>query len=326
MAVKDQKITDRYAIYNGDCIEVVGGLKDESIHVSVYSPPFAELYNYSSDERDLSNCRDYDEFLVHYNYLVEEIARVTMSGRISCVHCMDLRITGSSTAGLRDFPGDIIRMYQKNGFAYQSRHVIWKEPLRMAIKTRALGLRHGQIVKDSSKCHAAGSDFLLVFRKGGENKIPISHGHGLSDYAGGDSLPHAMVQKYTGWNDPRTNKMSHEIWRRYASGAWYDIRIKNCVEFKGGRDSEDEKHICPLQLDVIERCLTLYSNPGEVMLTPFLGVGSEVVSALKLGRRGIGAELKTSYYKQAVKNIEHSLSIDGAGEMDLFSYACKVPE
>jgi len=312
--VKDQEITDRYAIYNGDCIQVVGGLKDKSVHVSIYSPPFAELYNYSSSERDMSNCGSYEEFLRHYGFLIEQLARVTMPGRVSCVHCMDLRRAGGRE-GVRDFPGDIIRMYEANGFYYTGRHVIWKEPLRVAIKTRALGLRHGQLVKDSSKCHVAGADYLLVFRRDGDNPVPIAHAEGLTYYAGSNPIPNGMATSYAGHTDQRTNKLSQLIWQRYASSVWMDIRIRRVVEFKGGRDSEDEKHICPLQLDVIERCLTLYSNPGEVVLTPFMGVGSEIVGALQYGRKAIGAELKPSYYRQAIANIRHSLEHPIVGDL-----------
>ncbi len=244
MAVTAQEVTDRYAIYNGDCIEVSPSIKDASVHVSIYSPPFAELYNYSSSEHDLSNCANYEEFLRHYEYLIEQVSRITIPGRISCVHCMDLRRPGGR-GGVRDFPGDIIRMYERYGFYYMARHIIWKEPLRMAIKTRALGLRHGQLVKDSSKCHAAGADYLLVFRREGENPIPITHSEGLTYYAGSNPLPEALLAKYgNGWQVQQTNRLSQLIWQRYASSVWMDIRVKRVVEFRDGRDQEDEKHIC----------------------------------------------------------------------------------
>jgi len=308
MAVIDQKISDEYAIYNGDCIEVMPQFPDDSIHLLVYSPPFAELYNYSSSDRDLSNCRDYKQFLKHYIYVVKEISRVTMPGRISCVHCMDLKKPGGNS-GFRDFPGDIIRIHQRNGFDYQARHWIWKEPLRMAIKTRALGLRHSQIVKDSSKCHAAGSEFLLVFKKRGTNPEPIAHAAGLTTYAGSTPIPVELVNKYGhGWDNPKTNRMSHWIWQHYASSFWNDIRVKRCISHRKAREKDDEKHICPLQLDVIERCIVLWSNPRDKVLTPFMGVGSEVCGALTYHRKGIGIELKSSYYKQAAKNIEITLS------------------
>jgi DNA modification methylase len=325
MAVADQEVTDRYAIYRGDCIEVAPSLKSASVHVTIYSPPFAELYNYSSSEHDLSNCASYEEFLQHYEYLVAEISRVTIPGRVSCVHCMDLRRPGGKF-GVRDFPGDIIRMHERHGFYYQARHIIWKEPLRMAIKTRALGLRHGQLVKDSSKCHAAGADYLLVFRREGENPIPITHSEGLTYYAGSNPIPETLIARYgNGWADQKTNRLSQLIWQRYASSVWMDIRVRRVVEFRDGRDQEDEKHLCPLQRDVIERCLTLYSNPGEVMLTPFMGVGSEVCGAIQYGRRGIGIELKESYYRQAVRNIHRTIEAGTGNGTDLFS-ASEVAE
>jgi len=317
MAVIEQKVTDDYAVYNGDCIEVLPKFPDGSIHLSVYSPPFAELYNYSSSDRDLSNCRDYKQFLKHYCYVVKEVSRVTMPGRVSCVHCMDLKIPGGNS-GFRDFPGDIIRIHKRYGFDYQARHWIWKEPLRMAIKTRALGLRHSQIVKDSSKCHAAGSEYLLVFKKQGTNPEPIAHPLGLSVYAGSTPIPANLLSKYgNGWKEPKTNRLSQWIWQHYASSFWNDIRVKRCISHRKAREKDDEKHICPLQLDVIERCLILWSNPRDKVLTPFMGVGSEVCNALSLYRRGIGIELKPSYYKQALKNIE--LAMTERVKLNLFS-------
>ena len=244
MAVMAQEIADRYAAYNGDCVEVMQSLPDGCAHVSIYSPPFAEPYNYSSSEKDLSNCATYEEFLQHYEFVIEQISRLTMRGRVSCVHCMDLR-RPSGKEGVRDFPGDIIRMYERHEFWYVGRHIIWKEPLRAAIKTRALGLRHGQLVKDSSKCHVAGADYLLVFRKDGESPVPIEHAEGLKYYAGAEPVPEGLLTQFgNGWTDQRTNKLSQLIWQRYASSVWLDIRVRRVVEFRGGRDSEDEKHIC----------------------------------------------------------------------------------
>lgn len=319
MAVIAQNITDRYAAYNGDCVEVVPGLKPDTIHISIYSPPFSELYNYSSSERDMSNCRDYEQFLEHYGFIVKEIARVTMPGRISCVHCMDLPKPGNAQ---RDFPGDIIRLHEKHGFLYHSRHAIWKEPLRVAIRTRALGLMHRQIVKDSTLCRSAGADFLLVFRKSGTNKTPVAHPVGLSNYAGENKPPFDLITKYANWTNPKTNKLSHWIWQRYASSVWMDIRGGRVLPYKPAREKQEEKHVCPLQLDVIERCLVLYSNPNETVLTPFMGVGSEVYAALKYGRRAIGVELKPSYYRQALRNIEYAMSghDDSDGALLKFSH------
>lgn len=306
MAVIEQEIKENYAIYNGDCLDVLPELKNESVHISIYSPPFNDLYNYSSSERDLSNCKSYEEFFEHYSFLIEQISRVTIPGRFTIVHCMDIPQKGDK--GVKDFPGDIIRLHEKFGFYYWGRRVIWKEPLRMAIRTRAKGLMHKQIVKDSSFTCVAGSDFLLEFRKKGENKIPVSHFEGLKYYAGANNPPADIVKKFgNGWLNPKTNKLSHWIWQQYASSVWMDIRISNVLEYKPARDSEEEKHVCPLQLDVIERALLLYSNPGEVLLTPFMGVGSEVCGALMNNRKAIGVELKQSYYRQAVKNIYRML-------------------
>ncbi|KKL11359.1 hypothetical protein LCGC14_2546610, partial [marine sediment metagenome] len=299
------KITDRYAIYNGDCVKVIPNFKNETIHLSCYSPPFSDLYNYSSDEADMSNCSSYEQFLAHYEYLVREIFRLTVPGRITAVHCTDIKITGTNSA-YRDFPGDIIRLHNNNGFYYQSRHCIWKEPLRVAIRTRALGLMHRQIVKDSSLCHVAAADYVLIFRKQGKNLIPIEHPTGLSIYAGLREVDPVLLSKYKDWKEQKTNKLSHWIWQQYASAFWDDIDVKNVLPYREARDSEEEKHVCPLQLDVIERIITLYSNENETILTPFMGVGSEVYQAVKMGRRAVGIELKPSYYRQAIQNINHA--------------------
>lgn len=302
--VIDQLITNQYAIYNGDCIDVMGKMKDESVHLSIYSPPFGGLYHYSSSERDLSNCASYEEFFEHYDFCVEEIYRLTMPGRISCVHCMDVPSGNSGIDTLRDFPGDIIRQHAKIGFKYIARYHVWKEPLGVRNRTMAKNLAHRTVVEDSSRCSVASADYLLVFRKGGENKVPIEHPRGLMDYSGERSIPEDLLP-FRGWKGNQIeNRYSHWIWRQYASAFWDDIRISNVLPFKESRDEEDEKHVHPLQLDVIERCLVLWSNPGEIVLTPFMGVGSEVYGAVRAGRRGIGIELKPSYYRQAVKNIE----------------------
>lgn len=302
--VIDQLITDQYAIYNGDCIEVMSKMKPESVHLSVYSPPFGGLYHYSSSERDLSNCASYEEFFEHYDFCVEEIHRLTMPGRISCVHCMDVPSGNSGIDALRDFPGDIIRQHAKIGFRYIARCHVWKEPLGVRNRTMAKNLAHKTIVEDSSRCSVASADYLLVFRKGGENAVPVAHPHGLTEYAGERTIPSELLP-YRGWKGNQIeNRYSHWIWRQYASAFWDDVRISNVLPFRESRDEEDEKHVHPLQLDVIERCLILWSNPGEIVLTPFMGVGSEVYGAVRAGRRGIGIELKPSYYRQAVKNIE----------------------
>lgn len=305
MAVIDQEVMDDYAIYHADCMEVLPSFPDGKIHLSVYSPPFGGLYHYSSSERDLSNCRDYSEFFEHYEYIVKEISRVTMPGRISCVHCADVPSGNSGVDTIVDFSGDIIRLHKKHKFDYIARYCIWKEPLGVRNRTMAKNLSHKAIVEDSSRCSVASADYLLVFRKKGINPIPIEHPWGLTEYVGERKIPSDLL-KYRNWKGNQIeNRYSHWIWRQYASAFWDDVRIGRVLPFKQARDEEDEKHIHPLQLDVIERCLILWSNPGETILTPFMGVGSEVYGALKNGRKAIGIELKASYYKQAKKNIKN---------------------
>lgn len=302
--VLDQIITDRYAIYNGDCMDVMASLPDESIHLSIYSPPFGGLYHYSSDERDLSNARNYDEFFDHYTYVIREKYRLTMPGRITAVHCMDVPTGNTGKDALRDFPGDIIRAHRDNGWDYIARYHVWKEPLGVRNRTMAKNLAHRSLVEDSSRCSVASADYLLVFRRHGTNPVPITHPTGLTEYAGERQVP-AELLSYRGWTGNQIeNRYSHWIWRQYASAFWDDIRIGRVLPFRDARDEDDEKHMHPLQLDVIQRCLQLWSNPGERVLTPFMGVGSEVYEAVRSGRFGIGAELKPSYFRQAVKNLE----------------------
>jgi DNA modification methylase len=302
MAVIDQIITPQYAIYNGDCCEVVAGLPDKSIDLSVYSPPFCGLYNYSSDDRDMSNSLDYDAFYSHYEYLVREISRTTKPGRMTVVHCMDIPNPGQKR-GYHDLPGKIIALHEAHGFHFFGRVVIWKEPLRVAIRTRLKHLTHKQLVKDSCQSTIAAGDFILIFKRNGENEVPVTHELGFSHYSGETEIPEHLL-KHRGETDQRENKLSHWIWRRYASCVWDDIRIDRVLSYKAARDPEDEKHVHPLQLDVIDRCVELWSNPGETVLTPFMGVGSEVYGAVTNGRRGVGVELKASYFKQAAKNLE----------------------
>lgn len=308
MDSNDQVITDQYAIYNGDSCAVLPTIPDSSVHMSVYSPPFCGLYNYSSSDRDLSNCRTYEEFFTHYEFIVRELHRVTLPGRISAVHCMDVPRSGANLGGgLMDFPGDIIRLHERLGFNYCCRYHIWKEPLAVRNRTMAKGLAHRQVVEDSTLCDVASADYLLMFRKRGENKIPVSHPVGLLNYAGSRKMP-ADLHRYKGWKGKQTeNRYSHWIWRNYASAFWDDVRLDRVMPYKDSREAEDERHMHPLQLDVIERAVVLWTNPGEVVLTPFMGVGSEVYGAVANGRRGIGIELKPSYYRQAVKNIEAAL-------------------
>lgn len=303
MAVNAQVVTDKYAIYNADCMDVMAGLPDASVHLSVYSPPFGGLYHYSSDDRDLSNCKDYTQFLEQYTFAVREIARIAVPGRMTAVHCMDVPSGNTGTDSLTDFPGDIIRLHEREGFRYIARYCIWKEPLGVRNRTMAKNLAHKTIVDDSSRCSVASADYLLVFRRDGKNPVPIAHPTGLHEYAGERQIP-AELLRYRGWKGKQTeNRFSHWIWRQYASAFWDDIRIGRVLPYRESRDPDDEKHVHPLQLDVIDRCITLWSNPGEVVFTPYMGVGSEVFAAVRMGRRGVGAELKPSYFRQAVKNV-----------------------
>ncbi len=327
MAVANQEIGENYAIYNGDCIEVMGNIPDEKIALSVYSPPFGGLYNYSSSEKDLSNCRDYDQFFEHYAFVVRELFRITMPGRMTAVHCMDVPSGNCGTDSLIDFPGDIIRLHEKEGWRYIARYSIWKEPLAVRNRTMAKNLAHETIVDDSSRCSVASADYLLVFRRKGENQVPIAHPVGLLSYAGEREIP-AKLLKYKGWKGNQIeNRFSHWIWRQYASAFWDDIRIGRVLPFRAAKDSDDEKHVHPLQLDVIERCVQLWSNPGETVFTPFMGVGSEVCGAIVNGRKGIGVELKGSYYVQAQRNTAECFKhgwIEATDQEDMFDPAEEV--
>lgn len=320
--VKDQVVTDKYAIYNSDCMLVLPTLENESIDLSVYSPPFAGLYNYSSSEADFSNCESKEQFLEQYDYLVKEISRVTKSGRISAVHVTDVF---DNTCRLWDFPHEVIKIHEKYGFEYRNRITIWKEPLKVRMRTMVQSLMHKFIVEDSTKCFTAMPDYVLVFTKKGENKVPVRHDFGLKKYAGEipilpnilrawnnanesdlneNQLWDYLNSKFEDHKDPKSNKLSHYIWQRYASSVWDDIRIDNVLPFRDSKEEDDEKHVHPLQLDVIDRIVELYSNPNEVVLTPFMGIGSEVFSPVSLGRKAIGIELKDSYYKQAIENMK----------------------
>jgi DNA modification methylase len=324
MALERQMITDKYAIYNGDSNEVMKDFPDESIHLTVYSPPFASgngqgLYHYSSSERDLSNSDDYESFFEHYRFTVKEINRITKKGRCSAVHCMDVPSGNSGKDCLVDFPGDIIRLHQQEGFDFIGRHMIWKEPLTVRNRTMQKNLAHATIVSDSIYCGVASADQLLIFRKKGENEIPVAHPIGLDYYAGERQMPEDLLS-YKNYDGKQTeNRYSHWIWRQYASSFWDDIRLDNVLQYKEARDEEDEKHVHPLQLDVIDRIIILRSNPGENVLTPFMGVGSEVYSAVKNSRRGIGIELKDSYFNQSVKNINSLDRKKDEVQQDLFS-------
>jgi DNA modification methylase len=309
MAVLDQTQTEQYAIFNGDSAEVLQSLPDQSVGLSVYSPPFATenggcLYNYSSSVRDLSNARTYDEFFEHYGFIVGEITRLTLPGRLSIVHCMDVPKQGANICGYTDFPGDIIRLHERMGWDYLPRICIWKEPLAVRNRTMSKALAHRQVCEDATLVNVAAADYLLIFRKIGVNPVPVTHEDGLHEYFGEREIP-TELHRYKGWTGKQTeNRFSHWIWRHYASSFWDDIRLGNVLPYVESKDKDDERHQHPLQLDVIQRCVQMWSNPDDVVLTPFMGVGSEVYGAVKLGRRGIGVELKPSYYRQAVKNLQ----------------------
>jgi len=308
MAVADQVVTDRYALYCGDCCEVMPTMPENSVHLSVYSPPFGGLYHYSSSERDLSNSRDYDEFFAHYEFVVRGLNRVTMPGRLTGVHCMDVPSGNTGNDHLRDFPGDIIRLHERCGFRYIARYHVWKEPLGVRNRTMVKSLAHKMIVDDASRCTVASADYLLMFRKDGRNTIPITHPNGLMDYAGERQIPSDVLHYRGHAGNQIENRYSHWIWRQYASAFWDDVRIDRVLPYREARDAEDEKHIHPLQLDVIDRCVVLWSNPDETVFTPFMGVGSEAYGAVMNGRRAMGVELKPSYYRQAVKNVASASS------------------
>lgn len=322
MKTKEQLIKEEYAIYNTDCMEVLPTLGDESIDLSIYSPPFAGLYNYSSSDMDFSNCESKEQFLDQYEFLIKEMARVTKPGRITAVHCTDVF---DNSCRLWDFPAEIIRLHQKYGFEYRNRITIWKEPLKVRMRTMVQSLMHKFIVEDSTRCFTAMPDYVLIFTKKGENQVPVTHPNGLTRYFGEipvlpnikraynnanktdfneEQLWEHLNREFKGHQDPKTNKLSHYIWQRYASSVWDDIRIDNVLPFRDSREEDDEKHVHPLQLDVIDRLVEMYSNKGEVVLTPFMGVGSEVYSPVSLGRKAIGIELKDSYFKQAKINLD----------------------
>lgn len=310
MGVLTQQITDRWAVYNGDCLEVMAQLPDESVHGSIYSPPFAGLYHYSSDDRDLSNARTYAEFAEHYGFVIDEITRLTLPGRTTGVHAAPVPSGNSGRDSLHDFPGDVIRWHQARGWQWVSRHVIWKEPLAVRLRTMAKNLAHKTVVDDAAFAGVASADELLIFRKPGEPATPAAHPTGLHDYAGASPVP-SDLHKFRAWDGAQTgNRYSHWVWRQYASSIWDDIRIDRVLPFRDARDEDDEKHVHPLQLDVIARYLHLRTLPGELVLTPFMGVGSEVYETVRQGRVAIGAELKPSYFQQTIRNLAAVDTID----------------
>lgn len=315
--VLDQWITDRWAIYNADAMDVMESMPDESIHASIYSPPFAGLYVYSSSDRDVSNARTYGEFREHYGMFVQQIHRLTKPGRVTGVHAAPVPSSNSGRDSLFDFPGDVIRLHEENGWDWIARHAIWKEPLGVRNRTMQHNLSHKTIVEDGALGGVASADELLIFRKRGQSE-PAAHPTGLDYYAGEEPVP-ADLLKYRNWTGKQTeNRYSHWIWRRYASSVWDDVRLGHVLPFRDAKDPDDEKHVHPLQLDVIARFVQLRTSPGERVLTPFMGVGSEVYESVRLGRIGIGIELKPSYYVQAVRNLQ-AVDQELVIEDDLFS-------
>lgn len=277
--VKQQEIGERYALYCGDSCEVIKGIPDNSVHFTVYSPPFASLYTYSNSDRDMGNCRSHEEFYEQFEFLASELFRVLMPGRNMSFHCMNLPTSKERDGfiGITDFRGELIRIFQKAGFIFHSEVCIWKDPVTAMQRTKALGLLHKQLKKDSCMSRQGIPDYLVTMRKPGDNPEPVTHTN--------DTFP-------------------VDAWQRYASPVWMDINPSDTLQARSARDEKDERHICPLQLDVIKRAILLWSNPGDIVLTPFLGIGSEAYVALELKRRAIGIELKESYYNQAVKNCK----------------------
>jgi DNA modification methylase len=291
MNILNQSQGENWTLANGDCIDVMASLPDNSIHLSVFSPPYASLYTYSNSDRDLGNSANDEQFYDHFAHVVAGLHRITKPGRIVCVDVMNIPAMKERDGyiGLKDFRGDVIRAFQKAGFIFHSEHCAWKDPLIEATRTKALGLMHKQLCKDSTRSRAGIPQYLLAFRKDGENKEPVAHIDGLTEFVGE--------------NPPTTGTLSHERWRRYASPVWMDINFSRTMNAKAARDNEDERHVCPMALDLIERAIQLWSNPGDVVFDPFSGVGSTGYQAIKMERKFIGSELKKSYFDQACKNI-----------------------
>ena len=296
MNILNQSGGDNWTLANGDCIEVLNALPENSIHLSIFSPPYASLYTYSNSDRDLGNSVNDEQFYAHFDYVIAGLHRVTKPGRIVCVDVMNIPAMKERDGyiGLKDFRGDVIRAFQSAGFIFHSEHCAWKDPLIEATRTKALGLMHKQLCKDSTRSRAGIPQYLLAFRKDGENAEPVAHVDGLTEFAGE--------------NPPIHGNLSHERWRRYASPVWMDINFSNTLNARAARDNEDERHVCPMALDLIERAIQLWSNPGDVIFDPFSGVGSTGYQAIRMGRRFIGAELKPSYFEQAVKNLHSAKS------------------
>lgn len=299
-SVIDQASGKNWMLYHGDCVDVVKGLPTDSLHYTIYSPPFQSLYTFSDDPRDMSNCADDETFWQHYRYLIEELARATMPGRLISIHCMQLPTSKlrDGFIGLRDFRGQIIRAHEDAGMIYHSEVCIRKDPVSAMQRTKAIGLLHKQIVKDSSLSRMAVADYVVTVRKPGDNPEPIA---GAFDaYHGTDALP---AQDPGHASNHAADSYSVKVWQRYAEPVWMDIAQSDVLSHRAARAEEDERHISPLQLTVIRRCVQLWSNPGDVVFSPFAGIGSELYVAVELGRRGLGAELKQSYFDQARANL-----------------------
>lgn len=294
MNVIDMYEGKNFVFYNGDSCEVLREIPDNSVHFSIFSPPFIDLYTYSDSDRDLGNCKSSDEFDIHLGFIADQLFRVIKEGRLVAVHCMIMPAQKFKDGfiGAKDFPGELIRVFEKSGFIFHSEICIWKNPVTAMQRTKALGLLHKQIKKDACMCRQGFPDKVLIFRKPGENKEPVTNTN--------ESFP-------------------VDLWQKYASPVWMDINQSNTLQARSARDNKDEKHICPLQLDVIERCIKLWTNEGDIVLTPFGGIGSEVYQALKMNRRGIGIELKPIYYQQAVRNC---INAEEMKQQSIFDYGC----
>lgn len=279
----------KFTAIHGDCVEEVAKLPDNSIDFSIFSPPFAELYVYSDDIRDMGNCKDYEEFFVHFQFLVKELARVIKSGRLVAVHCMDLPAMKGKDGyiGLKDFSGMLIQSFEKEGFIYHDRITIWKSPVVEMTRTKSIGLLHKTIKKDSSLSRTGIPDYILVFRNAGDNLEPITH---------------------QDKDENKENYLPVNLWQKYAEPVWYDINYSDTLQYTSAREEKDEKHICPLQLETIRRCLHLWSNEGDTVLSPFGGIGSEGYESLRLNRNYIGIELKESYYNQMQRNLKRMIA------------------
>lgn len=318
MQVIDQVITKDYAIYHADTIDVARALPNDSIHFSIFSPPFEALYTYSNSDRDMGNSADSEQFWEHYRFLIAEQFRSMMPGRLVAIHCMNLPTSKQNHGfiGIRDFRGEIIRAYQDAGFYYHSEVCIWKDPVVAMQRTKALGLLHKTIKKDSSMSRQGIPDYLVVMRKPGDNPEPIE---GALDHFVGEDVPASFVPIEYGdgrraWVIENENATPIDVWQRYASPIWMDINQTNTLQFQTARDNDDERHICPLQLDVIERSIQLWSNPGDTVWSPFMGIASEGYVSIQHGRKFIGAELKASYFKIAKRNMKDAHKV----QHDLF--------